>query len=464
MRGAAAAFLLALPAGAAMADELGELRRQLETQRELVRQQQVMIERLSARLDELAGAQAPQSPPAPTPPAPTAKPAPAMTAMQQRMTRERDPIGDMNAPGVQAGAFEGSIVIPGPARTTLAIGGFIKTLAIYDTDAEGQGAVFVPAFLGTGRDDEDGGSSLDATLSRINFDLRAPSPFGDVRGYLEIDANGRNDGDADLRLRHAYGSWASGAGTLTAGQTWSTFMDLKALPEGLSEPAVSGIAFQRQPLGRWTMGLAEGAVVEAAIEDPNSADVLDLDERPTRSPYPDVIAAVEYGRPGVGHLRLGGIARWLELDGNDARGSTERGYGLTLGGHLDSVGEDRIIAGSTYGRGLGRYLVGLDSTASGAADPGGNLELRTTYGGYLGYQRRWTEALRSSFAVGYARAEPRPFQPGDTFDNTRYALANLLWAVVPYLTLGLEYDYGVREDEDGSGRDDHRVMLGVQVF
>jgi hypothetical protein len=456
MKAAAAALLVLLPASAVSADELGELRRQLEAQRELIRQQQAMIERLGARLEALEKAEAEAPPPEPE--------APAMTAMRQRMTRERDAIGDMNAPGVQAGAFEGSIVIPGPARTTLAIGGFIKTLAIHDSDAEAQGAVFLPALLGTSRDDEDGGSSIDATLSRINFDLRAPSPLGDVRGYLEIDANGRNDGDADLRLRHAYGSWANRAGTLTAGQTWSTFMDLRALPEGLSEPAVSGIAFQRQPLGRWSMALAEGAILELAIEDPDSADVFDVDDRPTRSPYPDVIAAIEYGRPGLGHLRLGGIARWLELDGNDAHGSTERGYGLTLGAHLDSVGEDRVIAGGTYGKGLGRYLVGLDPASSGAADPGGDLDLRTALGSYLGYQRRWSDVLRSNLAVGYARAEPRSWQPGDTFDSSRYALANLLWTVVPYLTLGIEYDYGVREDEDGSDRDDHRLMLGVQVF
>jgi hypothetical protein len=459
MRPHLVALTLTLSASGAMADEIAELRRQLETQSELIRQQQEMlgrqqqmIERLSARLDELEQAEP--------------SPRPAMTAMQQRMTRERDPIGDMNAPGVQAGKFEGAIVIPGPARTALAIGGFIKTLAIHDTDAEAQGAVFLPAQLGTSRDDDDddGNSSIDATLSRINFDLRAPSPFGDVRGYLEIDANGKNDGNADLRLRHAYGTWASDAGTLTAGQTWSTFMDLKALPEGLSEPAVSGIAFQRQPLGRWSTGLTEGTVGEIAIEDPNSDDVFDVNQRPTRSPYPDLIAAAEYDRPGVGHLRLGGIARWLELDGDDTHGSTKRGYGLTLGAHLNSVGEDRIILGGTYGKGLGRYLVGLDSTSSGAADPDGNLELRTNYGGYLGYQRRWTAALRSSFAVGYARAEPRSFQPGDTFDNTRYALANLLWAVVPYLTFGLEYDYGLRENKDGSQADDHRLMFGVQVF
>jgi len=39
-----------------------------------------------------------------------------------------------------------------------------------------------------------------------------------------------------------------------------------------------------------------------------------------------------------------------------------------------------------------------------------------------------------------------------------------MWAVQPYLTLGAEYAYGRRMNEDGSDLDNHRVAVGVQVF
>jgi hypothetical protein len=65
---------------------------------------------------------------------------------------------------------------------------------------------------------------------------------------------------------------------------------------------------------------------------------------------------------------------------------------------------------------------------------------------------------------GYAKSAPLTFQPGETFESSTYGAVDLLWTVQPYLTLGAEYDYGKRENKDGSSLDNHRVMFGVQIF
>jgi hypothetical protein len=69
---------------------------------------------------------------------------------------DRDAVADLNREAVAAGEFPASIRIPGPWKTSLQIGGFVRVLAISDSDAENIGEALLPAILGTRRDDDDG--------------------------------------------------------------------------------------------------------------------------------------------------------------------------------------------------------------------------------------------------------------------------------------------------------------------
>ena len=143
----------------------------------------------------------------------------------------RDAVGDLNAPAVEAGDFPGAIKLPGLDNVSLAIGGFVKTVAIGDSNAESMGADLLPATLGTGRPEQDGQFSIDSTLMRFFVDGRAPVENSKVRAYIEYDLNATNHGAPALKLRHAYGKWYAAEGTLTVGHTWSTMMDMSILPE-----------------------------------------------------------------------------------------------------------------------------------------------------------------------------------------------------------------------------------------
>jgi DcaP outer membrane protein len=267
-------------------------------------------------------------------------------------------------------------------------------------------------------------------------------------------------------MRHAYGSWKNSRGTLLAGQTWSTMMDVKILPEGLTEPTLSGAIFVRQPQVRWSQPLSESFLLHAAIEDPSSSDIFDSTATPElgNTRLPDGILGLEYVNKGGGHLRLNGILRDLEVDfptGTD----NEVAWGLALTGHLEFLERDNLRAGFTYGQGLGRYLLGIQSTSGSVIDPvRSELALRDNWGGFAAYQHHWTEGLRSNFMAGYAKAKPYNWQLGNTFESSSYAAANLMWQVLPYLTMGAEYAYGQRENKDGSDLDNHRVAVGFQFY
>lgn len=460
-----------LPQTVYAVDDIAEMRQQLEAQRALIQAQQKQLvqqaeqlEKMSQRLDELAtsGKQAPEVEVADAQKEPVATEA---TETRTTFTDVRDHVGDLNRSAILAGDFPGSFQLPGKG-ISLAIGGFIKTVAIADSHAESSGANFLPAYLSEASDKE-GSFSIDATLSRIYFDGRAPAKKGDLNGYLEWDFNKGNDGNVDVKMRHVYGGWKHNNFSLLAGHTWSTFMDLKIIPEGLTEPTVSGVIFMRQPQIRVSQAFENGLTLHASLEDPNSDDVFDESNNADKNitSVPDAVVAVEYSKSNVGHLRLGGIHREIEVRLPQGGTDTNHAWGVSLSGHLDLLEKDKWRFNGVYGEGLGRYLLGIQPAAGGAIKPSqSDSELRDNWGVMTAYEHHWNDSLRSSLLAGYARSKPLSWQPGDTFESSTYASANLMWEVLPYLTFGAEYAYGQRENKDNSDVDNHRFAVGVQFY
>lgn len=379
-------------------------------------------------------------------------------------TVKRDPVGDLNAEAIRSGTFPGSILIPGDG-VSLAIGGFVKTVVIADSSLEGAGPIFLPAYLGTTRDDNDGNFSIDASLSRIYFDGRLDNESGAFRAYLEFDANGKNDGSLNLNFRHIYGTWASDKGTLTVGHTWSKLMDLKVLTNALTEPTVSGAIFSRQPQFAWSQRLNDWLSYDVSVEDPSSDDIFTgQSSNLGRVSVPDVIGAIEAGTARQGHLRVAAIHRTLKVDTGANTEASDSGWGVSVSGHRPVLDSDRLFFQLVRGKGLGRYLLGIQSTAGAAIDPLDQLALRKNSGGFLGYRRAWNERFSSVILAGRAKTEQLDFISPEEPENTSFFLLNLTWQVMPQLTLGAEYQYGERENFDGSSLDNHRFMVGFQIF
>ena len=464
------------PDGAtAWREELAVLQALNREQAALLAGQQQAIADLSARLEavtqrleqlerpQAAGATEPPAPPeAATRVAQTAEPQAAKA--DARPVDQRDGVGDLNAGSVAAGSFAGSILLPGTEGVSLAVGGFVKAVAIADSAAEALGADMLPSTLGTTRPDTAGNFAIDSTITRLHVDGRAHTGAGDVRAYVEYDLNATNNGALGFKLRHAYGTWQTGAGTLTAGHTWSTAMDLRILPEGLTEPTLSGAIFQRQGLLRWSFPPAGGVTAHLAVEDPSGTDIF-TNQTPTfRTTVPDFIGALQLDRQRF-HVRAGALVRRLQLE-DPASGfrATATGWGAVLSGRVRVFGDDSVAASFTYGDGSGRYLLGLSSRSGAELAPDGQLRLRQGGGGILWYQHRWTQALRSTVGGGYAVSEVFAEQPDDAFRSTTYAYGNLMWSAMRFATFGAEYSFGRRATKDGSNLDNHRVMVGIQVF
>lgn len=396
-----------------------------------------------------------------------AAPAPAATAGAQSSGQApaaepppRDPVGDLNADLVTAGDFPGSFKIPGPGGVSLGVGGFVKALFFADSNVEGRESVFLPALIGgMGRDDEDGTTSLSAELSRMSFDARVTTGEQKLRGYVEFDFSG------DLfKWRHGYLTWGGSFGEVLGGKTWSTFMDLQTLPDGLGEPTVSGAIFTRQAMFRYSRQVSRLARVQVAIEDSVSSDVQGTERVQTRAGYPDVIGNLTIGS-AARHFTVAGMVRSIDVDPDGIDVDAATGWGINLGAHTMLGKRDRIYGAFAFGDGLGRYLVGVVPAAGAFVEPETyEVSTRRNTGGFAGIRHAWNDTCRSSATYSRAEAETDPRQPDDAFESSQYVLGNLLCKANRFLTVGVEYDYGTRGNKDGRTLDNHRVMVGMQLF
>lgn len=370
----------------------------------------------------------------------------------------RDSVGDMRKDRIRRGKFPAAVEIIGrhDVPVSLAIGGFVKTVAYFDSDYERDDPYFLPALLGFGFEDVDGQFSITSELSRVYLDGRTNTGLGDLRGYIEYDFR------SDLTLRHAYFDWSGSYGQLKVGRYWSTFMDLRALPEGVTEPLVSGAPFARQEQIRYTAPRVNGLTFSLAVEDPSSQDVS-FDESPLTH-TPDIVGALEWDVARNAHLRLGAVIRDIELKNNQLDDNRTRGWGVQTSGRWKFSDNDSILAGLTYGDGIGRYMLGLDPFSGGYVAEDLKLKSRKALGGFGAYQRRISQRLRANIMAGMAKADDNIDLSPSLFENTKYFAANLFYEVTPYLMVTTEYTWGERGNLDGSDIDNQRITLGFQLF
>lgn len=371
--------------------------------------------------------------------------------------RERDPIGDILSDAIYRGEFPGSILIPGPkGRLSMRIGGFMKAITYFDSAEVGSGDNFLPATI-TGNNDEK--TTFSAAFSRLNLEVRCPSEWGIVKSFAEVDFQG-SGGDSP-RLRHAYGELAE---KFLGGKYWSSFMDLSAIPDSVTEATVSGAIFARQIQFRWTENINEQTRLTFAVEEPDNDDFTTTDPSDEgQEIWPDFVITAKRQFDRRMHLQLGGILRRLEVEGTGNMDDKDFGWGFQLSSRINTVGRDSLIVNGVYGKGLGRYLLGTLNSAA-VTTPGGNLKVLENYGGYISYRHFWNDRWWSNVTYGYAGVDNSSFQPDNSVHATQYGAVNLMWTPVNNFGVGLEYLYGLREDN--AGRDDtaHRILFGLQVF
>ncbi|UAA37887.1 porin [Paraneptunicella aestuarii] len=263
-------------------------------------------------------------------------------------------------------------------------------------------------------------------------------------------------------LRHAYievGNWL-------VGQAWSNYVDVKSFPENLDFSNDTGQAFLRQGQIRYSYQLGK-FYLSHALENPESdivttglgagTSVSQLD------PLFDLTHRIIY-QDEWGHVSLQLVSRAIKAGVSPGAASaltepyleteTELAHGVGVSGRIHLGDRQQLRFHFSHGKGLGRYIQEsarytgyLTETESGY-----DLELLEAWGGYLGYQLRWSDSLRSNFNTGYVKVN-WPDGSSDFLSAFKQPLksyhsvhTNLIWSLSPETELGLEYSLAKRTD------------------
>ena len=365
------------------------------------------------------------------------------------------------------------ILTTGNPDARFSFGGFIKVDAMATRTDAGEIAdgsagrmFYLPSTIPVGGADE-GRTDLDthAQFSRFWFASDAEVQGKKARAYLEFDlfgggmANLGNQAATNthgVTLRQAYVSW----GRWLAGQTWSSFQDVAALPDAVDFVGpTEGTVFVRQAQLRYTNG-----PWSVALENPQTVVAAHRSTTRTTSDdgnLPDITVRWT-GKGDYGHVSVAGIARQLRHDTATTHASGN-GYGLALSGKFNLGKQDDLRYMLVGGSGLGRYVgfaLGPDGTLDSAAS---DIETTGVLAGFVAWRHVFSPKLRGN--LFYSRAQ---------FDNdtawtglgvTREAQsfhANLIYSPLPKLDIGAELIWGNREIESGADGDLRRVHTTVK--
>jgi hypothetical protein len=357
-------------------------------------------------------------------------------------------------------------------KTNISFNGYVKIDALvsqYSDGTLGPQSIgrdfYIPSLTPVGGEDE--GTQFDAHVRQSRFRFTADNELSNgekIKGVLEFDLQVVPDGDErisnsrQLRIRHGFITYKK----LTIGQTWTTFFDVKGLPDTLDFIGnTDGSIFVRQPLIKYKSG-----GFEIALENPETtitpfgggARIVADDNS-----VPDLIGRYTYA-PKWGHISVAAIARQLSLQ-NDQNGNsidaTDTGFGVTATSKID-LGQDDLRLTFFTGTGLGRYAA-LNAANAAVLTADNELETIDSTGFALAYRHIWNEQWRSSLVYSQFNADNDVDLTGISATEQTYSTrVNLIYSPSKELKFGLEYTFAQRTLENNLDGDLSRLQASAQ--
>jgi hypothetical protein len=300
----------------------------------------------------------------------------------------------------------------------------------------------------------DGNFYFSVRQTRLGFKNYFQTPLGELKTQFEFEmfGTGVDAGQTTIRLRHAYAE----LGKFGVGQYWSPFMDIDVFPNTVEYWGPPGMAFFRNVQVRY-MPIQGDTRLTIALERPGAsadagiyADRIELASVKPRFSLPDLSAEYRHAFPW-GYLELAGIVRRMEWkDQNPAApdlSGNATGWGLNFSTNL-KLGKKVVFRGSAlYGEGVQNYMndapVDVALKTTGSAVEGVALPVT----GLVGFfDINWNDKFSSSIGYSSIDIDNSNGQDPSDFKKGNYAIANLMWYPVKNAMMGIEYQYGDREN------------------
>ena len=368
--------------------------------------------------------------------------------------------------------IQATTILPGAvAGSKFSFGGFIRDdMMVTRTDggeiADGSVGrdLYLPGAIPVGGADE--GADVDAHVkfSRLWFGVDNLSEAGDkVSARVELDLFGGALGNEvatntyGVTVRHAFVTWNN----WLAGQTWSNFMDVGALPDSVDFIGpTEGTVFVRQPQVRYTSGPWSFSVEnpETTITPFHGGARIVSDD----NSLPDFTARYLH-KATWGHVTAAILFRQLayETTGTGAIDDTTTAAAVSISGKYLIGANDDLRFALNAGDGIGRYT-GLGVAADAELD-GSALEALSGVAGFVAYRHAFDPKLRGNLYYSAASYDNDVARSGTAVTRDVHAFsANLIYSPLPKLDVGAELRFANRELESGADGDLRRLHFIVR--
>jgi predicted porin len=350
-------------------------------------------------------------------------------------------------------------------NTKVDLTGYIKFDSIFSTYSAGRLSAgnlgrdfYVPSLTPVGGDSSSMDTDFSARQSRFGIRTTTNLDNNDsIVTYLEMDFMATPSGDERIsnsyspRLRHAFIKYND----LLVGQTWTTFMNVSALPESVDFIGTTdGTPFVRQAQVRYSIGNFDIAAEnpETTLTPVGTTSRIVTDS----GAMPDLIARYNL-TAGDLSMTIAGIARQLSYDLGNGDTSNTTGFGMSVAGKW-MLGADDLRFSVTSGEGLGRY-VGLNFTNDAVLEANNELEAVSLTSATIAYRHSWNEQWRSNLMASAIDVD-LPDTSAPTASSTAYsARINVMYSPAPKLSFGVEYAFANREVLSGDSGDMNRIQL-----
>lgn len=368
--------------------------------------------------------------------------------------------------GFQQSGIPSFIISDPSGKAIFGIGGFVNFRTAYDWNNVVGSRDFITSEIPMSSSTQNKQRLLmDASTTRLFFKTIIQSKrFGPIEGYIETDFRGSSN---TLHLREAYVSLKG----FTAGQTVTTFVDLKASPNTIDFEGPNAYTYGRNLLVRYHYSTKNWDFAISA-EMPNiSATTQGTTTQIIPQRIPDIPLYAQYNwANGKSHLRASGLLRTMIYHDNTNM-STENhlGWGAMLSSTINLHRSINAFGQIVYGEGIENYI--QDITGDGydlVPNPNNAGKLQTLPA--MGWMVGLTANLTNEWQINGAYSQVQLWnnnnyftEAPNTYKLSKYAVVNIFYNITPALNVGAEYLYGTRKNANNSMAHANRAQMMIQL-
>jgi hypothetical protein len=300
--------------------------------------------------------------------------------------------------------------------------------------------------------------ALDFYQTQMRLDASYIHPkIGKIRAHVSWDFWG---GNGHMRLRKAYVAtdhWQIGQDWENFGDQniWPNVLDFDGPPSGIWARVPFVKYFNTFSEKKWGYEIALQAPMVNYASYPNVLVPVQIDK--TYQNLPDAVLAIK--RQGDwGHIRLSTVYRSINYLENGNIDNTKRllGFGGSLSGMIGGFGENNFQFQAAAGRGISAYIVSFGGSNFDAyPHQNNNFETTPSFGGWASYEFYFTPIVHANAVYGYTKFEMNDLAPLTLDDGSvvqeahsssfyNYILTNIMWDPYPNLSIGVEFNYGIK--------------------